>query len=72
MKGGTHQDVTYDMAKSSHVSESVQASINMARVELLHGTYAPLKSLALELIVIQTKQVGQFRQILQSQYSTYI
>lgn len=44
----------------------------MARVELLHGTYDPLKSLASELIVAQTKQVGQFRQILESQYSTYI
>ena len=55
-----------------HLDASVQASINMARVELLHGTYAPLKALATELIVIQTKQVGQFRQILQNQYSTYI
>ncbi len=55
-----------------HSATSVQASINMARVELLHGTYAPLKALATELIVIQTKQVGQFRQILQNQYSTYI
>ena len=55
-----------------NLATSVQASINMARVELLHRTYAPLKALATELIVIQTKQVGQFRQILQNQYSTYI
>ena len=42
----------------------------MARVELLHETNDTLKSLASELIVAQTQQVGQFRQILQKQYSS--
>jgi len=44
----------------------------MARVELLRGTYEPLRALASELIVTQTKQVMQFRQILQTQYATVI
>ncbi|CAL5229101.1 g12363 [Coccomyxa viridis] len=66
MNGDPNHDFALQMA-AHHM-----ASINMARVELLHGTYAPLKALATELIVIQTKQVGQFRQILQNQYSTYI
>ena len=51
---------------------ALQASINMARVQLLRGSYGPLEALATELIVTQTRQCEQFRHILQSQYATII
>ncbi|CAK0785100.1 hypothetical protein CVIRNUC_008306 [Coccomyxa viridis] len=49
-----------------------QASIAMARVEMQHGTNQPLKARASELIVTQTLQVMQMRQVLSSQYATVI
>ena len=55
-----------------HSVKFLQASINMARVELLRGSSEPLKALATDLIVVQTKQVELFRQILQLSYGTYI
>ena len=50
----------------------VQASIAMARVEMQHGTKQPLKARASELIVTQTLQVMQMRQVLSSQYATAV
>ena len=51
---------------------ALQASIAMARVEMQHGTNQPLKARASELIVTQTLQVMQMRQVLSSQYATVI
>ena len=51
---------------------AVQASIAMARVEMQHGTNQPLKARASELIVTQTLQVMQMRQVLSSQYATVV
>ena len=46
--------------------------MNMARVELKHGTHQPLKALATQLIVMQTRQVEQMRSVLSRDYSTFV
>ena len=51
---------------------ALQALIYMARVAMLQGNSQPLKDLASQLIVSLTWQTGEFRQILQYEYSTIL
>ena len=50
----------------------MQAAIDMRRVIMLHGSSQPLKELASQFTVSLTWQAGEFRQILQNEYSTNI
>ena len=51
---------------------ALQALIYMARVAMLHGKDQQLKDLASQLIVSLTWQTGEFRTILQNDYSIIV
>ncbi len=64
--------VSKTLCSTLDCTRAPQALIYMARVAMLHGNSQQLKDLASQLIVGLTWQIGEFRQILQYEYSTII